>query len=268
MKIGLIGKLSKIGSPQVLDELSNSLHTNGHSVVRFSQNYEIEDVDLLIVLGGDGAILHAATVAAPQNISLIGVNYGNLGFLAEFEREDVQKVVGLVEDFAKGECKILKRGLLQVEVAGETYYALNEIALQRDYACGLNKNPQILTVSVTTESGTVDVAGDGVLMTTPTGSTAYSLSAGGAIIAPEVPAIMLTPICAFSMSARPIVFSDQESFDLTVQKGKSLLLVDGKAVATLTQKDSVHVTRAPFTAKFPTQNQKNFFNKIKTKLNG
>ena len=268
MKIGLIGKLSKIGSPQVLNELSDSLHTNGHLVVQFAQNADIKDVDLVIVLGGDGAILHAATVAAPQNISLIGVNYGNLGFLAEFERKDVQKVVGLVEEFVKGECKILKRGLLQVEVGGETYYALNEIALQRDYACGLTKNPQILTVNVTTESGTVSVAGDGVLMTTPTGSTAYSLSAGGAIIAPEVPAIMLTPICAFSMSARPIVFSNQEKFDLTVQKGKSLLLIDGKAVATLCEKDSVHVMSAPFFAKFPTQNQKNFFNKIKTKLNG
>ena len=268
MKIGLIGKLSKIGSPQVLDELSSMLHTNGHSVVRFAQNQDIRAVDLLIVLGGDGAILHAATIAAPQDISIVGVNYGNLGFLTEFERKDVLKVVELVEDFANRKCKILKRGLLQLEVAGETHYALNEVALQRDYACGLTKNPQILTVDITTESGTVSIAGDGVLMTTPTGSTAYSLSAGGAIIAPEVPAIMLTPICAFSMSARPMVFSDEESFELTIRKGKALLLVDGKAVATIAEKDVARIKSAPFTAKFPTQNQKNFFNKIKTKLNG
>ena len=268
MRIGLIGKISKIGSPAVLCELKDALHKNGHEVIRFSTNQDIQGVDLVIVLGGDGAILHAATVASPQNISLIGVNYGNLGFLTEFEKEDLAKVVELVELYAKGECKILNRSLLQITISGENYYALNEVAVQRDYACGLIENPQILVLDVGTESGTVSIAGDGALISTPTGSTAYSLSAGGAIIAPEVPVVMLTPICAFSMSARPMVFSDREAFDLTVKKGRALLLVDGKTVATVSESDVVHVARAPFTAKFPTQNEKNFFNKIKTKLNG
>ncbi len=268
MRIGLIGKVHKIGSVSVMESLSLALTKNGHSVAIFAENQDICNVDLLVVLGGDGAILHAATVAAPQEICVVGVNYGNLGFLTEYEREDVDKIVELVEAYAEGKCKILNRSMLQVTVDGDTYFALNEVAIQRDYASSFAKNPQILKLQVAAENGTVDIAGDGALISTPTGSTAYSLSAGGAIIAPEVPVFMLTPICAFTMGARPMVFSDQEDFVFTVQKGKALLLVDGKAVATLSEEDSVSVKKAPFTAKFPTKNEKNFFNKIKNKLNG
>ena len=268
MRIGLIGKLHKLGSASVMDELSSALTKNGHSVTIFADNGDICNVDLLVVLGGDGAILHAATVAAPQEICVVGVNYGNLGFLTEYEREDVHKIVELVESYAEGKCKIVNRSMLQVTIGGDTYYALNEVAIQRDYASSFAKNPQILKLQVAAENGTVDIAGDGALISTPTGSTAYSLSAGGAIIAPEVPVFMLTPICAFTMGARPMVFSDLEDFVFTVQKGKALLLVDGKAVATLAEDDTVSVKKAPFTAKFPTKNEKNFFNKIKNKLNG
>lgn len=268
MRVGLIGNVAKIGSDSVLKQLTEVLQSNGHSVKYFTSHKFIQDVDVVIVLGGDGTILHAATVAAPQEIALIGVNYGNLGFLTELERSEVDKVVELVDLYAHGQCKILNRSLLQVTVDECTYYALNEVTIQRDYASGFVENPQILTLQVAAENGNISIAGDGALVATPTGSTAYSLSAGGAIIAPEVPVFMLTPICAFSMGARPMVFSDREVFDFTVEKGKALLLVDGKAVATLAEKDVVRVEKAPFTAKFPTQNEKNFFHKIKNKLNG
>ncbi len=267
MKIGLIGKVGKVGKDIFLN-LSTKLQGNGHEVHVFPNNPDICGVDLLIVLGGDGAILHAATVAAPQQITLVGVNYGNLGFLTEYEREDVYKIVEFVESFFAGKCKILNRSLLQVTIDGDTYVALNEVVIQRDYASSFAKNPQILKLTVATENGTVHIAGDGALLSTPTGSTAYSLSAGGAIIAPEVPVFMLTPICAFTMGARPMVFSEQEQFSFTVEKGKALLLVDGKAVATLAENDMVTVEKAPFSAKFPTLDEKNFFNKVKNKLNG
>ncbi|MBQ8374624.1 MAG: NAD(+)/NADH kinase [Clostridia bacterium] len=266
MKVGVIGNAHKIKNERVIEELISRLQENGFETARFSSHREIENVDLVIVLGGDGAILHAATVAAPQNIPIVGVNYGNVGFLTEFEREEVFNVVELLLAYQKGDCTILNRSLLEVSVDGESYYALNEIAIQRDYACGTS--PQILTIRVKTESGDIPLAGDGALLSTPTGSTAYSLSAGGAIITPEAPVFLLTPICAFSMSARPMVLSDDEQFEFTVEKGKALLLVDGKAVATLRENDGVTVKKAPFTAHFPTQNEKNFFNKIKNKLNG
>lgn len=268
MKIGVIGNLAKIKNENIMKELVAALNEAGYEVERFPSHKAIFGVDLVIVLGGDGAILHAGAVAAPQNIPIIGVNYGNVGFLTELEREDLLKVVPLVQAYERNECKILKRSLLEICVDGEVYYALNEVALQRDYATGLTTNPQILKLRLHTQSGDIPLAGDGALLATPTGSTAYSLSAGGAIIAPEVPVFMLTPICAFSMSARPMVFSDEEQFTFSVEKGKALLLVDGKAVATLAENDKIEVRKAPFVAQFPTKNEKNFFKKIKNKLNG
>ena len=268
MKVGLIGNPAKLGHDSVLNNLIEKLQEAGHNATYFSSHKQIKDVDIVIVLGGDGAILHAATVAAPQEIALVGVNYGHLGFLTELERTEVENVLEIVSLYETGACKILERSLLQVTVDGDTYYALNEIAIQRDYASGFIENPQILKLQVATKNGDISIAGDGALVTTPTGSTAYSLSAGGAIIAPEVPVFMLTPICAFSMGARPMVFSDKEVFDFTIQKGRALLLVDGKAVATLSEGDIVQSKKAPFVAKFPTQNERNFFSKIKNKLNG
>ena len=268
MRVGLIGKKSKIGGNTILIELSAALMKLGHTVTVIPTNAEIRELDCLVVLGGDGAILHAATVAAPQGIPLVGVNYGNLGFLTEFEREEVHNVIELVDLFANGKCKILNRSLLQIEIGEDTYFALNEAAIQRDYASSLSQNPQILKLKASTQNGMVQIAGDGALLTTPTGSTAYSLSAGGAIIAPEVPVFMLTPICAFTMGARPMVFSENEEFQFSIEKGRALLLVDGKAVATMAEGDTVKVKKAPFYASFPTINEKNFFKKIKNKLNG
>ena len=112
------------------------------------------------------------------------------------------------------------------------------------------------------------LAGDGLLICTPTGSTAYSLSAGGAILTPEVPVFMMTPICAFSMRTRPIVFSDADEFTLKIKKGKAIVLSDGKVVSALPQNTEIHVKKAPFTADFPVKDGSQFFDRIRNKLNG
>ena len=106
------------------------------------------------------------------------------------------------------------------------------------------------------------------MICTPTGSTAYSLSAGGAILTPEVPVFMMTPICAFSMRTRPIVFSDADEFTLKIKKGQAIILSDGKVVASLPQNAEIHVKKAPFTADFPVKDGSGFFARIRNKLNG
>ena len=268
MKIGIVGNLAKIKDEQVITRLAERLQNSGFEVVRFASYAAIDEVSAVIVLGGDGAMLHAATVAAPKGIRVVGINYGNVGFLTEFEKNELDEVVPLLEEFRAGKARILNRSILKATVDGVEYYALNEVALQRDYASGILDNPQILKLLAKAGAGEIPIAGDGVLLATPTGSTAYSLSAGGAIVAPEVPVVLLTPICAFSMSARPMVFSDGDEFCFEVKKGKALVLIDGKAVATLAEKDSICVEKAQFTAEFLTRKGKCFFTKIKNKLNG
>ena len=234
---------------------------------RFSVVEEIDDVDVVIVLGGDGAILHSAVTAARRNVQIIGINYGNLGFLTEYERDEWDALQNLLAGLEKNSCRILKRTLLQVDIGEKTYYALNEVALQRDYAFQSERSTQILRVDVQTGEGQDCISGDGLLICTPTGSTAYSLSAGGAILTPEVPVFMLTPVCPFSMRRRPVVFSDTEKFALTVTRGNALLLVDGSAVEILDENMNITVQKAPFTADFPVREESVFFDKVRKKLN-
>ena len=268
MKIGVLGKITKIGTEEVMQEILSGLQELGHETVRFSSHREIDGVDVVVVLGGDGAILHAAVPAARRGIKIIGINFGNLGFLTEYEKDERERVKDLISAIEKGLCQIVKRSLLEIKIGEKTFYALNEVAIQRDNSLISAAATQILTVEVNAREGKDVIAGDGVLFCTPTGSTAYSLSAGGAILTPEVPVFMMTPICAFSMRARPIVFSDTEEFTITSLCGKAIVLADGCAVAQIPEGAHICIKKAPFTADFPVKETSGFLDKVRNKLNG
>ncbi len=267
MKIGVLGKISKVKSQQVIDEFVEFLRSLGYETQMFSTPQEIQGVDVVIVLGGDGAILHSAVPAASNNVKIIGINYGNLGFLTEYEKDEKERIAELLSQVEAGTCRILKRSVLEVEIAGKRFYALNEIALQRDSSISALKSTQILRVQVQSKEGLDVISGDGLLLCTPTGSTAYSLSAGGAILTPEAPVVMLTPVCAFSMRTRPIVFSDSEEFALRVMRGKAIVSADGLILGRLPENAAVFVRKAPFTADFPVRDNSDFFAKVRNKLN-
>lgn len=266
MKIGLLGNISKIKSADILQELAALVQENGHEPVIFSHYSEIDAVDVVIVLGGDGAILHASVPAAKKGIKIIGINYGTVGFLTEYEKNERERVMDLLNALEKNDCKIVKRSLLQLEISDKKYYALNEIAIQREYGLTSTISTQVLHLKVEVDEGNNEFAGDGLLVCTPTGSTAYSLSAGGAILTPEVPVTMLTPICAFSMRARPIVFSDTEIFKIYSTKGRAIILADGKVVGILPENTEIRIQKAPFTADFPVKKDSDFFARVRNKL--
>ena len=261
MKIGVLGKITKVKNEKTINELVGYLRGLGHETRLFSTSSEIADVDVVVILGGDGAILHNAVHAAQNGVKIIGINYGNLGFLTEYEKEEREQINDLLNQLEKGDCRIVKRSLVECEVGGRTFYALNEIALQRNFT-----STQILKVEVCSPEGKETISGDGILICTPTGSTAYSLSAGGAILTPEVPVFMMTPICAFSRRTRPTVFSDDTQFVLRVKHGRALLLVDGSTVADLPENTEIKVKKAPFTADFPKRVGVDFFDRVRNKL--
>jgi NAD+ kinase len=267
MRVGLVGNASKTQQEAAIEQLQTYLQENGYTVTRFMSHLDIEGVDVVIVLGGDGAILHAAVVAAQKSIKVIGINYGTLGFLTEYERDNAKNVLALLKSLQENSCRILKRSLVKVSVKGKTYYALNELAVQRHLLPVSKMSSQLMQVEVQLDGESDVIAGDGVLICTPTGSTAFSLSAGGAIICPETKVFMMTPICAFSMRSRPIVFSDDEKIALRIQKGEALILIDGKAMETLAEGEEILVEKAPFYAEFPVHNDSGFLSKIRNKLN-
>ena len=268
MKVGILGNVSKVKNAQTMDAIAEFLRESGYEIVRFNAHTEIDGVDVVLVLGGDGAILHAALVAAKKNIKIIGINYGTLGFLTEYEKAEWEKVRELLSALEQGTCSIVKRSLLELTIADRTYYALNEIAIQRDYGLVSTNSTQMLKLEVEAKEGKDAISGDGLLFCTPTGSTAYSLSAGGAILTPEVPVFMMTPICAFSMRSRPIVFSDMGEFIVRILKGKAIIQTDGRTVAALPDGVELRIKKAPFTADFPVKENSDFFARIRNKLNG
>ncbi len=268
MRVGVLGNINKLKTAETMEEILRFLTDYGYETVKFTAHKEIDGVDVVLVLGGDGAILHSAVIAAKKNIKIIGINYGTLGFLTEYEKDERERVKELLDSLQSGTCRIIKRSLLELTVGDKTYYALNEIAIQRDYGVLSTKSTQILRLGVEAKEGKDVIAGDGLLFCTPTGSTAYSLSAGGAILTPEVPVFMMTPICAFSMRARPIVFSDTDEFKITVEKGKSIILADGGVVAAIPEGKEILVRKAPFTADFPVKENSDFFARVRNKLNG
>lgn len=266
MKVGVMGNGAKVRDAGITDRMVDYLQAKGYATMRFSDNKEIGGVDVLLILGGDGSILHAATEAAQKKIKVIGINYGTLGFLTEYEKEESERITELLAELEENRCPILKRSMLDLEFGSKHYYGLNEVTLQRDYsACDTH---QIVRIEVKVSGrGTDTIIGDGMMICTPTGSTAYSLSAGGAILTPDVPAFMLTRICAFALNVRPIVFPDTDVFSVTVTRGRAALLIDGKHIASVTEGMEVTVRKAPFTADFPMRGNSCFFKKIRTKLN-
>lgn len=214
--------------------------------------------DVLLVLGGDGTILHAVNGIFGQKIFVVGVNFGTLGFLTEFEKDEREELISFLKNLEENRVEKINRTLLEIEVHCKKYHALNEVIFQRDY----NAETQILETEVFFSGSKVDtICGDGVLVCTPTGSTAYSLSAGGAILDPTAPVLMLTPVCAFSLNARPVVVSDRTEIRLKAVKTDAVVLVDGKMVDKVDLGEEICVKKAIYTAEFPVRDSSKFFRK-------
>ncbi len=226
---------------------------------------DLDGLDVLFVLGGDGTILTVASECAARGVKIIGINYGHMGFLAEFEPEKVDDAAELV---LSGKYDVQKRSMLKVQCNDKIYYALNDLVIQRSTDGENFTNTVNLHAEI--DGTTVDnFSSDGIIVSTPTGSTAYSLAAGGSVLSPELEAFILTPICAHSLHSRPVVFSNTSLLKLNAVNSKVplVLAVDGKIVGEAGADDKIFVTKAERPAEFITSADKNFFNKLLIKLN-
>ena len=229
----------------------------------FEEVESIGGVDVLVVLGGDGTILKAAIAAGRRGIRVLGINSGSLGFLTEFEGDQVAEAVSLLAEPAE----IERRSVLEVRMGGQIFYALNDAVFQRGYSTA---DDNVVAVTVSIDGKKVDeIVGDGVILSTPTGSTAYSLSAGGSILTPNIAAFILTPICAHSLHNRPIVFADTSelSVRLSDRDAALSLFCDGKFVRAMKSGEEALLRKADFCVEFLKRKDSNFFDKLLFKLN-
>ena len=225
------------------------------------------DVDAIIVFGGDGTVLRALRAFAACDTPVLGVNLGRMGFLLETETHELPQALDML---CHGEYAIERRMMLDVEArcAGEVIRAcaVNEVSVSR----GMSQ--RMIALDAMIGPSLVDhYIADGVVIASPTGSTAYSLSAGGPIVSPDVPCFVLSPICPHSLQSRPIVLSDRERVTLRINmiemREGIQLSVDGQSICQMLNHEEVTVSRAIHDAqliRFP--KERNFFTLLKDKL--
>lgn len=224
-----------------------------------------EDVEAIVVLGGDGTMLRALRLAPRPGTPILGVDLGTLGFLAEVRPDDLSAAV---ERLVVGDHTIEHRVLLQVEAwrAGErlaSAIAVNEAAVLRA------RSGRLIEARIEADDQTLATYGaDGFLVATPTGSTAYALSAGGPIVSPDVPAFVFVPVCPHSLTARPLVWSQDRTLRITLRaRGEdAVLTVDGQELALLEHGDVVTCRRAVPSLALVRLGQTGFFGTLRQKL--
>lgn len=223
------------------------------------------NLDCVLVLGGDGTLLTMARKLAPLGIPLLGINLGHLGFLTGIELSGLEQ--GL-DALIKGDIQLENRMMLEAEVRREdaepeVFFALNDMVITK----GAFSRMIRLTISVSGQYVETYPA-DGVIVSSPTGSTAYCLSAGGPIVSPELEAMILTPICPHNLYSRPMVISPNEEIRISMitQGVEAMLTVDGQQGVLLKHGDVVAVRKAPFYTRLVRLKNRTFFEVLRDKL--
>jgi NAD+ kinase len=223
-----------------------------------------EELALALVLGGDGTVLSAARQTAPIGVPILTINTGHLGFLAEAYLKDLERVL---EHVVRGEWGIEERSMLVVSVhRGEQrrweVLCLNEMALHREPLTSMCH----FEIAIGRHAP-VDIAADGVILSTPTGSTAYALSAGGPVITPDCEVLQLTPIAAHSLASRALVFSDREPVTVFPATPERLMMVvDGSAGCYVWPEDRVLIRRSVHSVRFVRLSEHEYFQILRNKL--
>lgn len=221
--------------------------------------------DLLFSLGGDGTILRAITFVKDLDIPIVGINTGRLGFLATIQDDDIQKAL---ESIFKNEYTISERSLLTIETSPinkafeELNFALNEITVSRK-----NTTSMITIKTYLDDEYLTSYWADGLIISTPTGSTGYSLSCNGPVITPGAGSFVLTPIAPHNLSARPLVIPDETKISLTVSGREENYLVSlDSRIATLSNNTTVTLKKADFKIKLLELNSESFLKTLRKKM--
>jgi NAD+ kinase len=238
---GLLSWLAERGYKVIIDE-STGTYTTGQEVVPRSQ-MAARSLDLVVVLGGDGTLLSAARVTAAIDVPLLGVNLGSLGFLTEVPRESLYSMLDAI---AQGQARVEHRSLMECqllrgEIVRGSYLVFNDAVVNKTALARLN------TYDLYVDKAFVSsYRADGMIVATPTGSTAYSLSAGGPVVMPTVNAFVITPVAPHSLTHRPLVVPDSVEIEILLRSEEDVayLSLDGQPGLDLSDGDRVRCRRS------------------------
>lgn len=286
MKIAIFGQYYQNNTAEIVAKVVQFLETNSISIAfensflkilqekniitkefpNYSNYTELDDdFEALISIGGDGTILKAATFIRDKNIPIIGINAGRLGFLATVQFENIEPLLQkvLIKDYI-----ISKRSLLSVKTNPEYQnfkdldFALNEVTVAR------KDTTSMITVETYLDGEYLtSYWADGLIVSTPTGSTGYSLSCGGPVLTPDVNSFVITPMAPHNLNARPLVITDDTEIELKISGREEQFLISlDSRIAAVSKETTVYIRKAPFTISIIEFKEETFLNTIRKKL--
>ena len=268
----LFVNLFKKSAGPLAELIKAELEKKGTDVTVFSFEGKSKELpagkwDLAISLGGDGTVLYTARCVAPLGVPILPINLGTFGFIAEVKKEEWLTVFNKWE---KGEITSSKRCMLEISVIRDNKKIMTNICLNDAVisATGIAKLIN-LDVHVKEDIALGSYRCDGLVIATPTGSTAYSMAAGGPILDPEMEALILNPICPFSLSNRPFVLPLRHSLSVTVagkQRLDVLLTVDGQDIFALEEFDCINISQPPYNAELIFNDSSAYYSALRNKL--
>lgn len=252
-----------VGGPEI--ERERIEHETGCAITEVPRDEIAATADLMLVLGGDGTMIATARLVGDREVPVLGVNYGGLGYLAEFRIEELYHAL---ESILSGNFRLDKRVMLDVELKrGDVSVTRNRVL--NDVV--INKSALARIIEIETYLNRYFVnsfRADGLIISTPTGSTAYNLSAGGPVIFPSMNAVVITPICPFTLSNRPIVVPDDATIELLLKTDQEevTLTLDGQVGFELHVEDRVVIRKSSVTFNLVQPSNRNYFDVLRDKL--
>ena len=280
MNIGIISNLDKDKDQSITKSIISWLEERNIEVFfdekisselalvkdNYCDEYIFKSSDIIIVLGGDGTLLNVARQASCNGVPLFGINLGHLGFLTETEVEDMYTSL---EELIRGEYTIEKRMMLEAYIRNNNIKTKDFIALN-DIVVAKGNFSRLLTYSIFINDNFVDeYSGDGIIVCSPTGSTAYSLSAGGPIVAQDVEVLLITPVCSHTLHSRSILVSNKDLVKIVMDescKTDVILTVDGQTGVKINPGDVVTVKQSIYYANLIKLNHRSFFDVLRAKM--
>jgi NAD+ kinase len=252
-----------VGGPEI--ERERIAHETGCAVDEVKTENLASEVDLMLVLGGDGTMIATARMIGDQEIPVIGVNYGGLGYLAEFR---IEELYNGIEAILSGNYRLDKRVMLSVELRrDDALFTSNRVL--NDVVINKSALARIIEIEAYFNHQFVNsFRADGLIVSTPTGSTAYNLSAGGPVIFPSMNAVVITPICPFTLSNRPIVVPDDGEIELLLKTDHEevALTLDGQVGCPLKVEDRVVIRKSRTHFNLVQPSNRNYFEVLRDKL--
>jgi len=220
---------------------------------------------LIVSLGGDGTLCKSAREFSPAGVPILGINLGGLGFLTEVP---INKFEEGLKKALSGNCTVEHRLMLQTRIIGKNFKSQNFIALN-DVVISKSFVPRIVSLKTFVSGEFVTTySADGLIVSTPTGSTAYSLSAGGPVVHPSLKVIILSPICAHTLAVRPLIVSEEEIIRIVPESPAEdiFITIDGQEAHPVRKQGEVEIEKSPYQARLIRLKERSFFEVLQTKL--